>query len=168
VSHAAGREGLAGVGARIVPWRQLAIGIVNVSDRLTAPPARARRPEDFSRPPGSAPSRLTLTAKRARRLRSRPGPAPPPVGGYVTGHGDARLDPRQTDGDKAADSEGDRARAARVAAVDAGRSQRLAAHCGLDVVLRACVIEAAGLRPVIQLPYAARGTWLPEDVLGVH
>jgi hypothetical protein len=42
VSHAAGRGGLAGVGARIVPWRQLAIGIVNVSDRLTAPPARAR------------------------------------------------------------------------------------------------------------------------------
>jgi hypothetical protein len=37
VSHAAGRGGLAGVGARIVPWRQLAIGtIVNVSDRLTA------------------------------------------------------------------------------------------------------------------------------------
>jgi hypothetical protein len=26
-----------------VPWRQLAIGIVNASDRLTAPPARARR-----------------------------------------------------------------------------------------------------------------------------
>jgi hypothetical protein len=42
VSHAAGRGGLAGVGARIVPWRQLAIGIVNVSDRLTASPARAR------------------------------------------------------------------------------------------------------------------------------
>jgi hypothetical protein len=29
---------LAAVAARIVPWRQLAIGIVNVSDRLTAPP----------------------------------------------------------------------------------------------------------------------------------
>ena len=43
VSHAAGRRGLAGIGARIVPWRQLAIGIINVSDRLTAPPARARR-----------------------------------------------------------------------------------------------------------------------------
>jgi hypothetical protein len=42
VSHAAGRWGLARVGARIVPWRQLAIGIINVSDRLTAPPARAR------------------------------------------------------------------------------------------------------------------------------
>jgi hypothetical protein len=42
VSHATGRGGLAGVGARIVPWRQLAIGIANVSDRLTAPPARAR------------------------------------------------------------------------------------------------------------------------------
>jgi hypothetical protein len=28
---------LAGVGARIVPWRQLAIGIINVSHRLTAP-----------------------------------------------------------------------------------------------------------------------------------
>jgi hypothetical protein len=42
VSHAAGRGGLAGIGTRIVPWRQLAIGIVNVSDRLTAPPARAR------------------------------------------------------------------------------------------------------------------------------
>jgi hypothetical protein len=38
VSHAAGRGGLAGVGARIVPWRQLAIEIINVSDRLTAPP----------------------------------------------------------------------------------------------------------------------------------
>jgi hypothetical protein len=35
-SHAAGRGGLAGVGARIVPWRRLAIGIINVSDRLTA------------------------------------------------------------------------------------------------------------------------------------
>jgi hypothetical protein len=43
VSHAAGRGGLAGIRARIVLWRQLAIGIVNVSDRLTAPPARARR-----------------------------------------------------------------------------------------------------------------------------
>jgi hypothetical protein len=38
VSHAAGRGGLAGVCARIVPWRQLTIGIVNGSDRLTAPP----------------------------------------------------------------------------------------------------------------------------------
>jgi hypothetical protein len=34
---------IAGIGARIVPWRQLAIGtIVKVSDRLTAPTARAR------------------------------------------------------------------------------------------------------------------------------
>jgi hypothetical protein len=40
VSHAAGGGGLAGIGARIVPWRQLAIGIINVSDRLTAPTAR--------------------------------------------------------------------------------------------------------------------------------
>jgi hypothetical protein len=29
-----------------MPWRQLAIGIINVSDRLTAPPARARLRRD--------------------------------------------------------------------------------------------------------------------------
>jgi hypothetical protein len=34
---------LAEVSARIVPWRQLPIGLINVPDRLTAPPARAQR-----------------------------------------------------------------------------------------------------------------------------
>jgi hypothetical protein len=38
VSHAAGRGGLAGIGARTVPWRQLAIGIVNVSIASPRPP----------------------------------------------------------------------------------------------------------------------------------
>ena len=47
VSHAAGRGGLAGVGARIVPWRQLAIGIINVSDRLT----RARHAANLNTKP---------------------------------------------------------------------------------------------------------------------
>jgi hypothetical protein len=61
VSHASGRGGLAGIGAGIVPWRQLAIEIVNVSDRLTAPPARARRPLAV---PGLGPSRHpALTAE---------------------------------------------------------------------------------------------------------
>ena len=54
VSHAAGSGGLAGVGARIVPWRQLAIGMVNVSDRLTAPPARARHLRSSARSVGVA------------------------------------------------------------------------------------------------------------------
>jgi hypothetical protein len=54
VSHAAGRGGLVGIGARIVPWRQLAIGIVNVSDRLTAPPARARPLIDWFSSPFAA------------------------------------------------------------------------------------------------------------------
>jgi hypothetical protein len=45
------------------------------------------RPDDRWRSLGSAPSHPALTSQRARRYRSRPGPAPPPLGGYVTGHG---------------------------------------------------------------------------------
>jgi hypothetical protein len=80
VSHAAGRGGLAGVSARIVPWRQLAIGIVNVSDRLTA----ARPPEPRARPAAACelcppPFSLSRTTDAPQAPRARTiGAAVPP------------------------------------------------------------------------------------------
>jgi hypothetical protein len=82
VNHAAGRGGLAGVGARIVLWRQLAIRIVNVSD---PPPSAAER---CGRPASSAATRATS--------------APLPSGwmGSLSATGWPRIEPSNLDQDE--------------------------------------------------------------------
>jgi hypothetical protein len=58
----------AGDGARIVPWRQLAIGIIKVSDRLTAPPRPSPTLAGFLAT--RAASQLHALAERTVLIRS--------------------------------------------------------------------------------------------------